>query len=103
MLLPATPGWVLLPLVVSVARHSWLRVPGAVPRHSWLGSASGGGVQLPATPGWGLPVVVVCFAGWGCPLLCVFLVCAAVRGGRAVLCVGCLWCLRCWWCGVVVR
>ena len=44
VLLPATPGWVLLPVVVGVPRHSWLRVPGAVPRHSWLGSAGGGGV-----------------------------------------------------------
>ena len=25
-------------------RHSWPRAPGAVPRHSWLGSAGGGGV-----------------------------------------------------------
>ena len=32
MLLPATPGWVSLPLVVGG------------PRHSWLGSACGGGV-----------------------------------------------------------
>ena len=44
MLLPATPGWVLLPVVVRGPLHSWLRVPGAVPRHSWLGSAGGGGV-----------------------------------------------------------
>ena len=32
MLLPATPGWVSLPVVVGG------------PRHSWLGSAGGGGV-----------------------------------------------------------
>ena len=44
MLLPATPGWVSLPVVVGVPRHSWLRVPGAVSRHSLLGSAGGGGV-----------------------------------------------------------
>ena len=44
VLLPATPGWVLLPVVVGGPRHSWLRVPGAVPRHSWLGSVGGGGV-----------------------------------------------------------
>ena len=44
VLLPATPGWVLLPVVVGGPRHSWLRAPGAVPRHSWLGSAGGGGV-----------------------------------------------------------
>ena len=44
VLLPATPGWVSLLVVVRGSRHSWLRVPGAVPRHSWLGSAGGGGV-----------------------------------------------------------
>ena len=44
VLLPATPGWVSLPVVVCGPRHSWLRVPGAVPRHSRLGSAGGGGV-----------------------------------------------------------
>ena len=44
MLLPATPGWVSLPVVVGSPRHSWRRVPGAVPRHSWLGFAVGGGV-----------------------------------------------------------
>ena len=59
----------------------------AAPRYSWLGPAGCGGV----------------FCGWGCPLLCVFVVCVGVRGGCAVLCVACLWCLRCWWCGVVVR
>ena len=42
VLLPATPGWVSLPVVVGGPRHSWLRAPGAVPRHSWLGSAGGG-------------------------------------------------------------
>ena len=44
VLLPATPGWVSLPAVVGVPRHSRRRVPGAVPRHSWLGFAVGGGV-----------------------------------------------------------
>ena len=44
VLLPATPGWVLLPVVVGGPRHCWLRVPGAVPRHSWLGFAVGGSV-----------------------------------------------------------
>ena len=44
VVLPATPGWVLLPVVVGGPRHSWRRVPGAVPRHSWLGFAVGGGV-----------------------------------------------------------
>ena len=59
----------------------------AAPRHPWLGPAGCGGV----------------FRGRGCPLLCVFVVCVGVRGGRAVLCVACLWCLCFWWCGVVVR
>ena len=44
MLLPATPGWVSLPLVVGG------------PRHSWLGSAGGGGVWC---------VAVVCWWGFG--------------------------------------
>ena len=56
------------------------------PRHSWLEPAGCGGV----------------FRGRGCPLLCVFVVFVGVRGGRAVLCVVCLWCLCFWWCGVVV-
>ena len=44
------------------------------------------------------------FCGWGCPLLCVFVVCvAALRGGCAVLRVACLCRPRCWWCGLVVR
>ena len=68
LLLPATPGWVSLPVVVGS------------PHHSWLGSVGGGGVWcvvcgvlvgslatpgggscvlLPATPGWvSLPLVV---------------------------------------------
>ena len=107
MLLPATPGWVSLPVVVGGPRHSWLRSPGgggvwwgcgwcvvwlvprhswrrflcATPRHSWLGFAAGGGVQFPATPGWGLLAAVV----------------------RGVWCVVCgVWCAAvvCWWgCG----
>ena len=44
VLLPATLCWVSLPVVVGGPRHSWPRVPGVVPRHSWLGSAGGGGV-----------------------------------------------------------
>ena len=89
VLLPATPGWVLLPVVVGG------------PRHSWLGSVGGGGVwcvvcgvwcvvccwgpspllaevpvcysppllagfrcrwwwAVPATPGWGLLAALVC-------------------------------------------
>ena len=53
MRFPATPGWVLLPVVVGVPRHTWLRAPGAVPCHSWLGCTGGGGVWLLATPGCG--------------------------------------------------
>ena len=96
VLLPATPGWVSLPVVVGG------------PRHSWLGSAGGGGVwcvvwcvvccwgsspllaevpvcysppllagsrcrwwwAVPATPGWGplaAVVCVLCLAGSGGP------------------------------------
>ena len=107
VLLPATPRWVSLPVVVGGPRHSWLRSPGgggvwwgcgwcvvwlvprhswrrflcATPRHSWLGFAAGGGVQFPSTPGWGLLAVVV----------------------RGVWCVVCgVWCAAvvCWWgCG----
>ena len=69
VLLPATPGWVSLPVVVGGPRHSWLGSAGgggvwcvavvcwllvprhswrrflcATPRHSWLGFAAGGGV-----------------------------------------------------------
>ena len=66
MRFPATPGWVSLPVVVGVPRHSWLKAPGAVPRHSSLGSAGGSGVwslatpdcgtwmRFPATPGLGI-------------------------------------------------
>ena len=107
VLLPATPGWVSLPVVVGGPRHSWLRSPGGVgvwwgcgwcvvwlvprhswrrflcatPRHSWLGFAACGGVRFPATPGWGLLAAVV----------------------RGVWCVVCgVWCAAvvCWWgCG----
>ena len=107
VLLPATPGWVSLPVVVGSPRHSWLRSPGgggvwwgcgwcvvclvprhswrrflcATPRHSWLGFAACGGVRFPATPGWGLLAAVV----------------------RGVWCVVCgVWCAAvvCWWgCG----
>ena len=48
----ATPDLVLLSVVVGAPRHSWLRrAPGAVPCHSWLWSAGGGGVWSLATPG----------------------------------------------------
>ena len=51
VLLPATPGWVSLPVVLGGARHSW------------LGSAGGGGVWC---------VAVVCW--WGCGWCVVWLV-----------------------------
>ena len=51
VLRPATPGWVSLPVVVGG------------PRHSWLGSAGGGGVWC---------VAVVCW--WGCGWCVVWLV-----------------------------
>ena len=44
VLLPATPGWVSMPVAVGGPRHSWLRALGAVSRHSGLGFAGGGGV-----------------------------------------------------------
>ena len=79
MRVPATPGWVSLSVVVAAPRHSWLRAPGAVCRHSWRGSAGGGGVWplatprcgsrwwFPATPGLGAPLVAV--LGGPLPLL----------------------------------
>ena len=110
VLLPATPGWVSLPVVVGGPRHSWLRSPGgggvwwgcgwcvvwlvprhswrrflcATPRHSWLGFAAGGGVRFPATPGWGLLAAVV--RGVWCVVCGVW--CAAVVSWW-----GCGWCL----------
>ena len=74
MLLPATPGWVSLPVVVGVPRHSWLRVSGAAPRHSGLGSAGGGSG---------------CFRGWGFPVLCVLVV-RRVRVVPVLMCVVCV-------------
>ena len=50
VLLPATPGWVSLPVVVGG------------PRHSWLGSACGGGVWCVVCGVW--CVALVCW--WGC-------------------------------------
>ena len=96
VLLPATPGWVSLPLVVGG------------PRHSWLGSACGGGVWC---------VAVVCW--WGCGWCVVWLVprhswrrflCATPRhswlgfaaagGGRSPpLLAGVRWRRRCVVCG----
>ena len=81
VLLPATPGWVSLPVVVGGPRHSWLGSAcgggvwcvvcgvwrwcvGGVVAGVWCGwslATPGGGsfVLLPATPGWvSLPVVV---------------------------------------------
>ena len=103
VLLPASPGWVSLPVVVGVPRHSWLRVAGAVSRHSWLGSAGGGGVRLPATPGWGPPVVVVCFAVGGVPcclcLWCVWVCAVAVLCCVLRVCGVCVVAGVVWWCG----
>ena len=76
VLLPTTPGWVSLPVVVGSPRHSWLGLPAAVVCGVWrwcvggvvagvwcgwsLATPGGGScVLLPATPGWvSLPVVV---------------------------------------------
>ena len=101
VLLPATPGWLSLPVVVGGPRHSWLRSPGgggvwwgcgwcvvwlvprhswrrfpvcysppllagfrcrwwcAVPRHSWVGPAGGGGAWCVVCGVW----CVVCGGG----------------------------------------
>ena len=87
VLLPATPGWVSLPVVVGG------------PRHSWLGSAGGGGVWC-VVCGVGC-LAVVCW--WGCgwartrpsgrPLVCVCVRVRALLGrvGRASL-PGAFWC-----------
>ena len=119
VLLPATPGWVSMPVALGGPRHSWLRALGAVSRHSWLGFAGGGGVW------WGCGWCVVCLVprhswrrflcatprhswlgfaacggvrfpatpGWG-------LLAAVVRGAWCVVCG--VWCAAvvCWWgCG----
>ena len=101
VLLPATPGWVSLPVVVGG------------PRHSWLGSVGGGGVWCVvcgvlvgslATPGGGSCVLLPATPGWvSLPLLV-----GGPRhswlgsaGGGGVWCVGCgvwRWCVV----GVVV-
>ena len=70
VLLPATPCWVSLPVVVGVPRHFWRRVTGAVPRHSWLGFAVGGGVWCVVCGAW--CAAVVCW--WGCGWCVVLLV-----------------------------
>ena len=89
VLLPATPGWVLLPLVVRGPPHSWLRVRGAVPRHSWLHFAVGGGGRssplLAEGPGCGSPPLLAgvrwrrwCVVCGGGVLVGVWLVCGVV-------------------------
>ena len=70
VLVPDTPGWVSLPVVVGIPLPSWRRVPGAVPRHSWLGFAVGGGVWCVVCGVW--CAVVVC--SWGCGWCVVWLV-----------------------------
>ena len=126
MLLPASPGWVSLQVVVGGPRHSWLASAcgggvwcvvcgvwwwcvGGVVAGVWCGwslATAGGGsfVLLPATPGWvSLPLVV------GCPRHSWL----GSVGGGGVWCVVCgggvllgLWlvCGVWWWCvvGVVV-
>ena len=104
VLLPATPGWVLLPVVVGG------------PRHSWLGSAGGGGVWcvVCGVLGWCVGGVVVgVWCGWSL---------ATLGGGPCVLLPGTpgwvslpvlvggprhswlgsaggggVWCVVCWW------
>ena len=156
VLLPATPGWVSLPLVVGGPRHSWLgsiggggvwcvvcgvlvgslatpgggscvllpATPGWVslplvvggPRHSWLGSAGGGGVWCVVCGVWRwcvVGVVVGVWCGWslatpsGGP--CVLLPATPgwvslplVVGGPRHSWLGSvggdgLWCVVCWW------
>ena len=64
MLLPATPGWVSLPVVVGG------------PRHSWLGSACGGGVWCVVCGGGVLVGLwLVCGVVGPSPLLAVVPVC----------------------------
>ena len=71
VLLSATPGWVSLAVVVGVPRRSRQRVPGAVPRHSWLGLAVGGGV-------WCVVCGVLCVVCGGGVLVGLWLVCGVV-------------------------
>ena len=71
MRFPATPGWVSLSAVVGAPRRAWLRARGAVPRHSWLGSAGGGGVWCVVCGVW----CVVCGGG---VLVGLWLVCGVV-------------------------
>ena len=72
---PATPGWGVRWWRWWVGPcHSWLRVQGAVPRHSWLGSAGRVGG---------------CFRVWGFPVLCV-LVARCVRMVSVLMCLVCV-------------
>ena len=76
MLLPATPGWVSLPVVVGG------------PRHSWLGSAGGSGVWCVVCGVWCVVCGVWCAAvvcWWGCGWCVVWLVLATPGGGSCVL------------------
>ena len=76
VLLPATPGWVSLPVVVGG------------PRHSWLGSACGGGVWCVVCGVW---CVAVCVGGVGpSPLLAEVPVCYSPPLLAGFRC-------RCWW------
>ena len=59
MLLPATPGWVSLPVVVGG------------PRHSWLGFAGGGGA-------WCVVCGVCCVVCGGGVLVGLWIVCGVV-------------------------
>ena len=64
---PATPGWGAPCCWWLVApRNSWLRVLGAVPRYSWLGSVGRGGGRFRGVR-WGVsrfPVCLWCGACW---------------------------------------
>ena len=108
VLLPATPGWVSLPVVVGG------------PRHSWLGSACGGGVWCVVCGGGVLVGLwLVCGVVGPSPLLAEVRVCysppllAGIRcqwwwavpatpgwGPLAAVVCG-VWCVVCWWVAVV--
>ena len=104
VLLPATPGWVSLPVVVGG------------PRHSWLGSAGGGGVWCVvcgvwrwcvvgvvvgvwcgwslATPGGGPCVLLPATPGWvSLPVV----VCGPRHSWLGSVGGGGVWCVVCWW------
>ena len=75
VLLPATPGWVSLPLVVGGPRHSWLGSAGGVGVRTLLGRVGRAGLPGAfwcASP-FPLAALSFCFAwpppGWGCPSL----------------------------------